>query len=50
LIGQYIPSPKNSLVAELYREHGFFGRDDSHWEAANLEAFAWPECISRVGL
>ena len=47
LRGRYIPTPKNSLVADLYREHGFQAMGDGYWEADELARFEWPEHIAR---
>lgn len=47
LRGRYIPTPKNSLVADLYREHGFQPIGDGYWEANELAQFGWPEHIAR---
>jgi FkbH-like protein len=49
LRGRYIPTPKNSLVAELYREHGFEAVGDGYWETDQLARFEWPEHITRLG-
>jgi predicted enzyme involved in methoxymalonyl-ACP biosynthesis len=36
--GRYIPTPKNSMVRELYRRHGFSpGADENLWLAARPE-------------
>jgi FkbH-like protein len=48
LRGQYIPTPKNSLVADLYRDQGFKPLGDGHWESDDLEKFLWPAHITRV--
>jgi FkbH-like protein len=48
--GQYVPTPKNSLVANLYRNHGFKELGDGYWEANDLARFSWPVHINRAGL
>lgn len=48
LRGQYIPTPKNSLVADLYRDQGFIPVGDGCWESDDLEKFLWPAHITRV--
>jgi FkbH-like protein len=48
--GRYIPTQKNALVADLYRNHGFRPIGDGYWEAESLDAFSWPAHIDRPGL
>jgi FkbH-like protein len=50
LRGQYIPSAKNKLVADLYRSNGFSSMSDGYWECADLARYRWPEHITRQGL
>jgi FkbH-like protein len=47
LRGRYISTPKNALVAELYRDYGFKPVGEGYWEADNLAQFVWPEHIMR---
>ena len=49
LRGRYIPTQKNSLVADLYRDHGFIPTGDSYWETGDLNKFLWPAHITRAG-
>jgi predicted enzyme involved in methoxymalonyl-ACP biosynthesis len=50
LRGQYVPTNKNSLVADLYRDHGFRPVGDGYWESDDLGGLSWPAHIARVGL
>jgi FkbH-like protein len=50
LRGRFIPTQKNALVAELYREHGFSPIGDGYWESESLDAFPWPAHIRRGGV
>lgn len=50
LVGQYIPSAKNSLVANLYRDHGFEPAQNGYWNSGDLSRFQWPDHITRPGL
>jgi FkbH-like protein len=50
LRGRFIPTPKNALVAELYREHGFSPIGDGYWESEGLDGFPWPAHIRRGGI
>lgn len=45
--GQYIATPKNALVADLYRDHGFRAAGDGYWVLEDLGKFSWPEHIAR---
>ena len=49
LRGQYVPTQKNSLVADLYRDHGFKPVGDGYWESDDLDKFLWPAHITRAG-
>lgn len=49
LRGRYVPTPKNSLVADLYRDHGFKPMGDCYWESDDLDRFFWPAHITRAG-
>ena len=49
LRGRYIRTQKNSLVADLYRDHGFIPMSDSYWETGDLNKFVWPAHITRAG-
>jgi FkbH-like protein len=48
--GQYLPTQKNSLVADLYPNHGFHPLGDGYWQADTLDGFMWPSHIARPGL
>jgi FkbH-like protein len=48
LRGRYIATQKNALVADLYRDQGFFSKGDGVWESQNLDKFVWPDHIARV--
>jgi len=49
LRGRYIANQKNALVADLYRDQGFQPKSSGLWESAELDKFAWPDHIKRVG-
>jgi FkbH-like protein len=48
--GEYIPSNKNALVANLYADYGFSAVGGGHWETVDLTQYGWPSHISRPGL
>jgi len=50
LRGEYIPTPKNVMVANLYRDHGFEAMSERQWVSSDLTGFSWPDHISRPGL
>jgi FkbH-like protein len=45
LIGRYLPTTKNALVADLYPRLGFTRLDEQHWTLALDEVLAWPHHI-----
>lgn len=50
LRGEYVATPKNAMVADLYASHGFRENGGGAWETCGLETFAWPSHIERRGL
>jgi FkbH-like protein len=49
LQGRYIPTQKNSLVVDLYRDHGFKSIGNGNWELDDFDRILWPAHITRVG-
>jgi FkbH-like protein len=49
IVGEFIPTKKNALVADLYKIHHFTPQSDGvRWIARNLLAFVWPDHIHRA--
>jgi FkbH-like protein len=48
--GRYIPTQKNALVADLYRDHGFKLIGDGYWELDDFNGLTWPSHVGRPGL
>lgn len=49
IVGEYIPTKKNAMVSELYKDHHFLPESDStRWVARDLSVFNLPEHIKRV--
>lgn len=50
LVGTYLKTAKNQLVASLYQDHGFRQVSPETWILNDLTRMAWPEEIARPGL
>jgi FkbH-like protein len=49
IVGEYIPTKKNTMVSELYKNHHFIPESDcGRWLARDLSAFSWPEHVRRI--
>jgi hypothetical protein len=49
IVGAYIPTKKNMMVAGLYEAHHFLpAPDGTHWIARDYSAFVWPEHVKRL--
>jgi FkbH-like protein len=51
IVGEYIPTKKNVIVAGLYNAHHFLPEPNSiRWKARDFSLFAWPEYVKRPSL
>lgn len=50
LVGTYLKTSKNQLVASLYRDHGFQQVSPEEWVLEDFTRIGWPEEIARPGL
>ncbi|BCH30902.1 hypothetical protein MesoLjLc_28320 [Mesorhizobium sp. L-8-10] len=50
LVGTYLKTSKNQLVAALYRDHGFRQVSPEEWVLEDFTGIGWPEEIARPGL
>jgi FkbH-like protein len=49
IIGEFIPTKKNALVADLYKVHHFASQPDGvHWIAHDFSALVWPDHIRQT--
>ena len=49
IVGEYLPTKKNTMVHGLYKNHHFLPESDgTRWIARDLSVFAWPEHIKGV--
>jgi FkbH-like protein len=48
IIGAYIPTKKNMMVASLYETHHFLAASDgTHWIARDYSVFVWPDHVKQ---
>lgn len=50
LVGTYLKTSKNRLVASLYQDHGFRQVSPERWVLEEFTSIDWPEEIARPGL
>jgi predicted enzyme involved in methoxymalonyl-ACP biosynthesis len=49
IVGEYLPTKKNAMVSELYKNHHFLPESEgTRWVARDLSVFSWPEHIEGV--
>jgi FkbH-like protein len=48
ITGEYIPTPKNALVKDIYKKHGFYNEKGRWVLDVNQTAITFPEWIERV--